>query len=418
MKNIEKIYLKYMDNKQVLNLKNATLDLIKVELMDYGIDPEQIFFKERIEIEDHLVDMQKFVEKTNWSKPNYQMRCYTVDYGYVVFLPTKEFYDEFRNNETLEEECDLLRKEVDSIINNFIKCYLDEVRELSESKILSERISPSLKNNYQITDSLSDVLNWKVKVVIGNSRNEKDPDVGDYDSVGYVHVGINLGTIVPIARADEHHRGYDLVQHLIEKGLIPSDTYYPFFCINNDYVDRNDQIALQAMKIWRKLGGPNITIRNWRNDGTPFQLTMDEFIEKEGNIEINKGELFPFGQKLIDQLKEVSSLCIESRTNPLKEKQLYAKSVKTYLFYVKNIDMCSESAVQEMLSKIENCKIKGGDQGIKDLEQLFFGFDSFKNNLHNQIRKALDPKSYSFEKRDMIQIFGDLELANHLLSSL
>lgn len=116
-------------------------------------------------------------------------------------------------------------------------------------------------------------------------------------------------------------------------------------------------------------------------------------------------------------LTKVSSLCIEARKDERKEKRLYSESLRTYKFFLEKVTIYSTEDEKSVLLDIMKAESLGGEEGIKKLEQLFFGFDGFKNKLHNQIRKAIST-TYDFERRDMLGIFGDLELANHLFGSL
>lgn len=405
--------------EKLQELQEGFLSILRAELSEWGINPQDITLSNtgRVEIEDHAIEFSTFVDKTSWSRIDMKIRAYTIDNGMLIFMPTRDKYEEYRGNDALEDEMEKIRLNANQKMNELVNAYFESVRELNEDKPLTERLIPAILGNYQLTDSLATVRNWKAKVILANSAGKDSPKIGEFDSVGYVHIGINLGNIIPIARADEHHRGYDLIEYLQEKGLIPQDTYQPFY-IHSDYVDANDPIALQAMKTWRKLGGPNVVIKNWSNNSTPFQLTMDDYIKAEGNIQINKGSLFPLGQGMIDQFKLLSALCLEARQNERKEKQLYRQAIKTFEYYVKNLLMLVPNSAAEVITKIHEAESVGGEEGIKALEQLMFGFDSFKNKLHNSVRQALDPKGMRYNRADMEAIFGDLDLANHELGSL
>jgi hypothetical protein len=407
---------------EILELKQGYLDLIKAELSLFGVDTSQVSLNESygLIIEDHLVDMAIFAEKASW-KYSIPIRAYSLeDYKTIIFMPTREHYDEYCSNDEMELIIESMRKEINEKVSDLSKLFFEQVAEITFELTLEQRISESIKDNLKISSSLSDIENWKAKIILGNSiggAKEDRLDVGDFDSIGYTWIGITSGTIVPVARGDEHHRGGDLMYYLKSKKMIPQDTYYPIF-YHHDYVDANDSIALQAFKVWRKLGGPNIILnRESSQGGEPFHITMDDYIQAQGNIEITKGKLLPIGQKLIDMLTVVSKLCIESRNDERKQKRLYVECLKTYNFYLNKVKIFSTDAEKQVVQDIMKAEAIGGDEGIKQIEQLFFGFNSFKNNLHNQIRKAQTAK-YDFERRDMAGVFGDLDLANHLLGSL
>lgn len=407
-------------DKQIQEIKDGYLELVKAELSDYGLDLNKIFINEQgqIEIEEHFLEMDTFVSFTSWSKPEMILRVYTVDAGYLVFMPTREFYQEYRENDLLMEELELHYKKAQEKINELSQEYFSAIRELNDDKTLEERIPQYVSENLQKTESLKDISSWKVKVLIGNSIGKDGPEVGEMDSVGYTHIGLNTGTIIPVARGDEHHRGYDLIHHLISKGLIPKDTYHPIF-FNGDYVSGFDGVALQAMKTWRKLGGENIIIKNSSNNsGSPFQLTMDDYIKAEGKIEINKGELLPLGKDFINHLKTLSEKTTQFRKTQKGEKSVYVQALRFLNFYQEKIIQYPTKSFEETKAQVLASEKLGGLEGLQKLEEAIFGFNGLKNQVHQDLRKALDPKAFSFQRDNMIAIFGDLDLANHELGSI
>lgn len=394
------------------NLITQQLNDIKNILTPYGFNIDLITSSAigNIVIPEHTIDLTILQNNYEFNISDEIIDVFTNDEDSTIRMS-------FRNrdiDDSIWEKLWALRNEINNKVNDIFNNYYLQLNELNKEKTLLDRFG-LLSSNYQHTNSLSSVSNWKVKVIIGNSRGSDSPDVGEFDNVGYVHIGLKTGTIVPIAKADEHHRGYDLIVYLLEQQLIPEDDYVPIHT-HHDYIDANDVLALNAMKIWRQLGGPNIIIKNLNYNKENFQLTIDDYIKAEGKITINKGVLAPLGQKLIDHLKQVSTLCIESRNNPRKEKQLYKQSKIAYNYFCQIIQL--RDCDQDTLDLIDQAEVIGGEQGVQKLEQLFFGFDSFKNKLHNQVRNALKPNAYNFQIQDMEAIFGDLDLANHELGSL
>lgn len=404
-----------MNNLTTQEIKEGFLDLVKAELSTWGIDPNQVSLDHNeIKIEDHLVDQTIFISKSQWTAKNLKIRAYTVDSGKIIFMVEHEKMDLLRNNEELENILDKEKLEVENKMHFLKTNFLESLAEFHRDIPLEDRIPKKLKDKYKIT-TLSDVESWKAKVMIRNCSRDDAPKIGEFDNVGYTMIGIETGTIVPIARQDEHHRGHDLIYDLMEKKLIPQDTYHPIY-FHSDYVDFNDQVALQAFKIWRKLGGKNIVIKNM--NGERYQVTLDDYIKAEGLIKMNKGELFPIGKNLIDQLKEVARLISETRKDERKSKALYKQAIKTFNYYTTHVDVFfSDDKKQAGLKEIMVAEALGGEAGIQKLEQFFFGFNSFKNKLHDEIRKALDPNAGSWTRRDMEGLFGDIELANHLMGS-
>lgn len=412
-------HLLSMNDQTAEEIKEGYLEIARAELSIFGVDSLQVKINpdSRLEIEDHLVDQGTFLDQTKWSRPDMKIRSYTLDNGKIIFMPDQELYQEYRNNDALFDEMQLHINEVNLKLNQITSEYNASLRELNDDKTLAQRISPSLAKNYQITESLSDIKGWKVKVILRNSAGPEDPKIGELDQVRYVQIGLTTGTIIPIAMSDEHHQGYDLVHYLISKGLVENDTYYPL-CASQNYINADDSQALQAIKTWRKLGGPNAMIKNTGSGNVIFQVTLDDYIKAEGLITINKGELAPVGRKLIDHLKSLSTLVMEARKDERKEKFLYTQAIRTYQYYLTYVLVFETTSAKAIFEQLNIAQATGGEEGIKQLEQLFFGFDSFKNKLHNDVRKALKPNAYSYDKDSMIAIFGDVELAEHELASL
>lgn len=397
------------------------LSIIQTELSEHGILNEFIHVKNnKLEIEDHFVDMARFLSKHPWSRSDMKIRAYTTDDGRFIFMPDQAKYAEYRENDALWDELSSYYKIVQVQINEINSHLYETLREQNDQKSLAQRIPSYVSQNLEnATDSLGDIESWKVRIILGNSVRRGDPGVGELDNVGYTHFGLNTGTIVPVARGDEHNRGYDLIHFLMEKDLIPQDSYSPIF-FHGDYVNGYDAEFLQALKTWRKMGGKNIIIKNSmdsRND-TPFQLTIDDYIKLDGKIEIRQGELFPIGEAFINHLSKLSELCTSYRNTQRGEKQVYAQSLRLMNFYKQNILQHTTKYFEEMFSKALEAEKIGGMEGLQKLEEVIFGFEGLKNSLHQDIRNGLKPEATKWDKRDVEAIFGDLELANHKMGSI
>lgn len=411
----------YLLNMDKLNeIKNGFLDIVKAELSSFGFDTNEIMLdsKNLIEIKSHLLDMSLLRESCELSHKTMTFKGYSLDDGRIVIYPTEKFMEEYRTSDTLYEEIEIINKKIEHAFNDLYSEFLKAIRELNDEKTLKERIVTDMVKNLQITDSLKDIESWKARIIVGNSLGRDSVGIGEMDSVGYVHIGINTGTIVPISRGDEHHRGYDLVFDYIEKGVIPDDLYYPLFH-NGDYVDGYDPVALEAMKTWRRLGGPNFIIKNKsQRDSKPFQVMVDDYIKMEGKISFEKGTLLPVGKEFIDYLSKISKMTTDFRKNLKGEKHIYQAVYKFLSFYKTKMVRFETKDYKEFLNLVMEAEATGDIVGLQKLEEVLFGFNGIKNKIHQSIRKALDPDSFSFQREEMEAIFGDLELANHLMGSI
>ena len=140
------------------------------------------------------------------------------------------------------------------------------------------KIPPELEDNYKIKGDLSNVDKWKAKTILGNSAGKK----GKWDDVGYIMFSTKDNTIIPIARGDEHHTGYDLLFHLQNKIGINAQDFYHIFTIGNNYVRMdNPKIVKQFLNVLKKfknMGGGDITI-NDHNRG--YKGSVDDFLKRK-----------------------------------------------------------------------------------------------------------------------------------------
>lgn len=389
-------------------MNDIFLEKIRKELSEYGIDPSQIESNGiDLQINNHLIELDLF---------NKKMDCALKNKISVWMYETKQirFIYEDRDIEETPIEEDLFEKALVSatkIYNDMMNEYIQEISKKNLDKSLQDLIPAKLAKNLQITDSLKDIENWKVLVILGNSRGANSPDVTEYDNVGYTMIGAYSGTIIPIARADEHHCGFDLMHHYLEKGLIPNDSYFPIF-FNHTYINANDSTGLQALKIWRKHGGKNIILNKSSGNGIPFQLTIDDYIKMEGNIIVNKGSLLPTGERFIKSLKKLAEMVSLYHQGKGQEKLIYKQAYTVVKMYKNEIEIFSK----ELESSLINMEAISGRESILKLEEFIFGFDGLKNKLHNKIRKELADEKKFFT--DMEAVFGDLDLANYELGSM
>ena len=422
-----------MNQKELVESLN---DHLRAELSSFGIDPLKVSWQvasldqsEGLLIETHRVDAHRLSETTNYDFTKYPIEVYSLEDGRIIFRVENWRGADYDNYPELFEALDQAQIKVLNQVQFYIKEYFETLRENNDKKNLSERIPTKIYSNYKVdqdnslvdikeTDSLKLIRSMKAKVYLRNSAGSDAPDVGQFDEVGYTMVGINTGTIIPIARCDEHHRGYDLIHRLIQDELIPNDTYHPIFH-SHDYVSTNDFVALQAFKTWRKLGGPNVILNNdsRRDNQIPFQLTMDDYIAAEGNITCHKGELLPVGKRFIEQLNELSHLSMAALKDDLKRSEMFRAAKTVINTYLTQVKLYPDDEEKTLLAKLLEIQKIRGTEAAQKVQELFFGMNSFKNKLHIQIREQIrKEKRFSLNKWE--EVFGDLELANHLLGSL
>ena len=155
---------------------------------------------------------------------------------------------------------------------------------------------------------LSNLDNWKAKIVLGNSMT-KDKKKGDYDDVGYVAISTTGDDIIPIARSDEHEAGHELLWHLGKKGALkgkPQD-YITLFPGGNypEYAVREDDMGkyVGAIKKWLAYGGENVPIISVRKN---YTTDMEEFVSSGGKIVNNPEKPTKPAREIMDFLDKVN----------------------------------------------------------------------------------------------------------------
>lgn len=274
------------------------------------------------------------------------------------------------------------------------------------------------------------ISNWKTKIILCNSPNsDKGDKVGNWDEVGYVGVSYDDhdNLIVPIARADEHQNGYELLGYFFRKGILPHDKFRTIFTsghYNYVYYNEDHELCAKAYKRFLEYGGKNSSLLvRWRaEDGRTQEADIDlkTFVKVNGNISKLKlllkeeGVLSPDGKEFIDFLFYLS-LKLKDYRNPKPEeyyKDRWNKATTTQdiaNFIHKEIKILDKIKFMNALYYEIQLKRAANKFDVDKIEELVFTHDGLKNTIHMMLRKK-DKKLKPF--------FGNLELAEQRLSQI
>lgn len=275
-------------------------------------------------------------------------------------------------------------------------------------------IPEKLKKYQDIDGDISNVSNWRTRIILNNSNEGKVK--GDYDKVGYIMINIKTSDIIPIARSDEHHRGEDLLYHFFEKRLIDNVDYVPIFSIGNNYFYKNDydikreekelKEYLIVIKNFLNYGGKNLPLnitgrKNYKIDFELFVKLNGDFENIKEYVE-NFGELSDNAESLIFYLEQIALMCrsyILGEDKKITPKYILDK-VDTYF-----------NGYFKILSKIKFINTfrfqKNIDKAIVTfdldlLEQTLFAHNGLKNTIHIMLK----------EKNEKLKpFFGNLDIA-------
>jgi hypothetical protein len=306
------------------------------------------------------------------------------------------------------------------------------LREEFDANGASFKIPDGIMKYLQIDKKLANADKWKAKIILGNSM-QKGQKKGDWDNVGYIWISLDSNVIVPIARADEHHYGDDVMRHYIKKKLIPKEDYYPIWAIEGGNYVYDDDVprALKAFRKFRIYGGRNVTIQNWRK-GDNVRATADTFIKQGGDLKIRKGQIAEDGQKVLDLLKEIEELYgkyrdgVEhgKRTQTVEKKMFsliyrFIREGLHFSGFFRHLDL-DESEVKKYEDRVVKAE---GEENVEKAIEAIFAFGGLKNEIHNRLREIVrksksDDLSIKWKLEDLRLFFGDLDAMIHALGAI
>lgn len=290
-------------------------------------------------------------------------------------------------------------KIVDNLV---ISCVVERIVQSASFKIPEK-----IKDNYKISGDLSNVKNWKAKVLLANSGGK----VGEWDNVGYVLVSLDSNLLIPVARADEHQMGYDLLWHLINKDLIPNENYMPFYTLSKDYFYK-DKIK-QYLKLYKKVlnygMNPDYEVQDYSYDSN-YSTSLKEFVDNKGEqVDYSKSEKMPpKGKKIIDYLEKVAKgykkLVTKSVARDKEIENLFNYALDNLVVI---FDYNLEKFAGYNTDDIEKALVKAESTlDYNKLGEIFFSHNGLKNKLHIALKKKSDKE---LKERGIFQLFGSRE---------
>ena len=293
---------------------------------------------------------------------------------------------------------------------------------MTKTKAAPFRLHPALDPaKYEIGPSLARVATWRAHCYSANSGGR----TGEMDEVGYVMISKTGDLIIPIARGDEHHRGYDLLYDLSEEipAIDPSD-FVPVWSRGNNYVYGRDEVPDLLNVIGKHLtygGFDGLLIGS--NDLRGRICTLSQFVTAKGLTDLKPASLAPVGTHLVSELTELAAKCATARKDPqspdappaFREAERLARYL---LACAGNVHGPDVDALQEAPRAIR-ILLKARD--VQGLEEMFFGPTGFKNGLHNAIRETLANRKRgqsAWNDEKVEAVWGDLELARDMLGRI
>jgi len=273
-------------------------------------------------------------------------------------------------------------------------------------------IPPKLAPHVQVVGGLGSASQWHTKVWLGNSGTT------DHTEVGAVAFDPATSTVVPIASSDDHRNGWELIQHLVGRKIIPKLPYTIIFLVSN-FVDTDNPESLAkdlaAFTAWRALGGPNTMVASRYSAGRGFKVSMDDFIKAKGKVNTSYpvGKLTPLGDRLVRSLdtlaKAYGKMHLSKAHVPTKA---IARAGREAMEAFEHSNLCKWNSVQAAKQSLMALEA-GGDPTA--FEEAIFTANGLKNQIHNMLRRLGENQ---FFDRDLIEVFGDPAAARTAFDSL
>lgn len=303
--------------------------------------------------------------------------------------------------------------------------YIKRTRELLGEKVGMDFVIPEkIKNNYEITDSLKDVHNWKAKTILANNGGKKD----EMASVGYIALSPTSNIIIPISRNDEHQQGYEFLRHMISKKLIPNEKYVTIYGLGNNYIyggqdKKYYEDAKTVYKKWLDMGGKDLKLEGY--NGLKYHGNFSDFISrkselKQGKMVIDTKTIFPNAKQLIKDFAELAKEYKELSGDKIivgeeTKKKNWIK--KAFSFLDDNMEFIKLIDDYKKRHKIKE-DLSGTD--FQKASEAVFGMNGIKNTIHNNLRD-FSVNTYTFKdkdagqkyntKNDYEEYFGNIESA-------
>ena len=268
-------------------------------------------------------------------------------------------------------------------------------------------IPAAIAGNFRIKGDLSQAGEWKAKVLMGNTGQVK---VGAWDKVGYVLISLDSNTIIPIARCDEHHCGFEVLREIyFKRKLVPKERYEAVFSVGMNYIWRESvKDTMEAYRRFRSYGGRNSIVRG-ANECRNYIATMDDVIAGNVNLSVDEGALSPVGRYVVGQLEAIARGVVAKRKAVFALAYDFIQWVTDGALETGRVIVLTE---EDMLRWEREVLQAEAALDYERLSQVFFSFRGIKNNFHNRLRAAMkDTSQYHFDRRDATEFWGNLELA-------
>ena len=300
---------------------------------------------------------------------------------------------------------------------------------------LHPKLDPS---NYELDFDFGHARDWKAKILMGNNMR-KGQKLKQWDRSRYVMISLVDDTIVPIAIADEHRVGFEL----LHKIGVPSINFYSFDSWGTNYIYHAEEVK-DLYIVGRKFikwGGNGDAIMVYGQNGIKVHTTLTHFLTAKGDIkkvtklcEYEEKQLSTASERLLTAWRDCAKA---AAADPMAKSSLglFFNKAKTAIKEASNVNIIDYTVEEVALKMLDRYKDAGDFQGMtnfmfgyvetngkewKDVQKEAaeanpyyssarpLPFNGVHNSIHNELRKLVVDGKKSVVNGSKWLLLGDV----------
>lgn len=277
-----------------------------------------------------------------------------------------------------------------------VTSFSEYVNENLDNEKIPFIIPEQLQKFYKVYGDLSNIKNWSAKIILGNNL-EEGKSIGDWDDVGYVLISLSTNYIIPVARSDEHQKGYELLDHLMYEYKLRMTDYQSVWTRSTNYVyDNEPEKEFASIKKAYEYGARDFIVKNTR---TNHIMSVEEYVTNGGDFKKAKkihkknNKVSIQGQKFIDKINKLISLFEAYHRNNGVVNSATEKEILNNCGELDRMIISNDILYKKLIAGVSTRKnynlfeksMKNSD--LDSIEATLFGFGGFKNTIHRLLKK-------------------------------
>ena len=227
-------------------------------------------------------------------------------------------------------------------------------------------------------------------------------------------VSAKNNTFIPVSKYDEHEDGKPLLKEVYQKyGINPNDyIIYRPEGLNIPLTKRDNkqltELLLKLQKYGYDISKTKIYTGYLSNNVKNPKISALEYIKGEYNTDVVDIPLTRYGEQLknlFEKFRDIFAKQICGKYDTAKMKEI----IRRLYFLIRDYGLLREKEYKEILADIDLYEIDIMSE--QELENKLFGYNGFRNLIHNRIRQYLDDDKF-------IKLVGNPSMLNNIISAM